>query len=386
MSVAAKLRARLPLTDIAQSRIPWLKPAAIFLPFVLALVAWAAGLDAIVRDAFGFRFERAAALLLVLAVPLALWVTFLLDRERAARMTFSSVSALRVARRSLVQRCAWLPKVFRALGLAGLVFTLARPQTSGIERKSDEGIDIALSLDISGSMQAPDLVDLTRTGGFTRKDRLDVAKEVIAAFIKSRRNDRVGLVAFNSEAYPLCPLTLDHSVLQRILADLKMSDILGRYKAGSMRDGTAIGAAITSAVNRLRPSDAKSRVIVLLTDGEHNFGEAPEGAADRAKMYGIRIYSILVGKGEALGADMAAARSPLLKLVSEKTGGEFYEAQDRSALEKTFHDILNKLEKSRREDIASYRWSERYVWFLFPALAFLLLEQLMRLTRWRTFP
>ncbi|MBI3070554.1 MAG: VWA domain-containing protein [Deltaproteobacteria bacterium] len=386
MNVAAKWRSRLAFDEIARARIPWLKPAAIFLPFVLLLIAWAAGLDAIVRDAFGFRFEREAALLLLLAVPLALWVTFSLERERSARLKFSSVTALSVARRSLAQRLAFMPKVLRGLGLAGLVFTLSRPQTSGIERKSDEGIDIALALDISGSMQAPDLVDLTRTGGLTRKDRLDVAKEVIAAFIKDRRTDRIGLVAFNSEAYPLCPLTLDHSVLQRILSDLKMSDILGRYKAGSMRDGTAIGAAITSAVNRLRPSDAKSRVIVLLTDGEHNFGEAPEGGADRAKMYGIRIYSILVGKGDALGADVAAARSPLLKLVSEKTGGEFYEAQDKSALEKTFHDILNKLEKTRREDIASYRWSERYVWFLFPALALLLLEQLMRLTRWRTFP
>lgn len=278
--------------------------------------------------------------------------------------------------------------VVRLLALALLAVALARPQVVEKEQEiKTEGIDIMLALDISGSMQAED---------FKPNNRLHVAKEVVAEFLGMVRNDRVGLVVFAGQAFTQCPLTLDYDVLRSLLAPLEV---------GLVEDGTAIGTALANAVARLKDSAAKSKVVILLTDGENNAGQIdPRTAANIAQAFAVRVYTIGVGK--AGGAPIPVnhpvygkvyARNPdgslvltkldetSLRAIADVTGGRYFRATDADALKRIYAEILD-LERTKFE-IKEYERSREYFrWAAFPALALLLMELGLARTKLRVLP
>ena len=219
---------------------------------------------------------------LVLIPLMALWYWFK-GRNSQTSINYSSLNIFRGLKPTWRERLKYLPNILRMLAVALLIIALARPQNfeSG-ENVYSEGIDIAMVLDISGSMLAEDL----------KPSRIEAAKEVIDEFIQARTSDRIGLVVFARDAFTQCPLTIDYSVLRNLLSEIK---------SGMIEDGTAIGNAIANGVNRLKDSKAKSKVMILLTDGVNNAGEVdPISAAQIAKTFGIRVYTIGVGtRGEA---------------------------------------------------------------------------------------
>jgi Ca-activated chloride channel family protein len=238
-----------------------------------------------------------------------------------------------------------------------------------------EGIDIVIALDVSGSMQDTDL----------QPNRLDAAKMVIQDFVRRRPSDRIGLVVFGREAYTHVPLTLDHGTLLRMLAELRLGIIDG--------NGTAIGNGIGVALNRLRHSDARSKVIIVLTDGENNSGNiSPEQAARFAQTMKVKVYTILAGNndpeagGEEPGMGQRHPVNPkLLEQIASMTGGTPYLATDTRALAERFQKILEDLEKSRLHD-RGVLYAELYRRFLFVAFALLVVETALRLTRLRRLP
>ncbi len=266
-----------------------------------------------------------------------------------------------------------LRTAIRALVLVLLVLAIARPQTGRSELRTwTEGIDIVLVLDCSGSMQAED---------FRPKNRLHVAREVIKEFIDRRRHDRIALVAFAAQAVTQCPLTLDYTVLK---------EQVDRVTFGMLEDGTAIGVALATACNRLRESHAKSRVVILLTDGQNNAGEIdPATAARVAATLGIRVYTIGVGtRGRApmpvddpvFGRRMVMVPVDLdedtLQEIARITGGRYFRATNRAQLHKIYADI-DAMEKTKIESTTYVSYTERYRWFLLPALALLVVEMIV---------
>jgi Ca-activated chloride channel family protein len=264
----------------------------------------------------------------------------------------------------------------RLVALALLGLALARPQTSSRDDTLElEGIDIVVTLDMSGSMEERDLVP----------NRLEAAKTVIEDFIRRRPSDRIGVVIFGREAYTYTPLTLDHGTLLRMVADLRSGIVDGR--------GTAIGNGLGVALARLRKSDAKSKVIILLTDGDNNAGNiSPTQAATFAQKMGVKIYTILAGARESAAEDeggQGQARYPvnpkLLEEIAAMTGGSPYLASDTGALAKRFQAILEDLEKSRIKD-RGVLWAELYPSCLWPAFILLLVELVLRLSWLRRLP
>lgn len=266
---------------------------------------------------------------------------------------------------------------FRIIAVSLLIFVLARPQaTNKFQDVTTEGIDIVLALDISGSMLARDF----------KPDRLEASKNVATEFISGRPYDRIGLVVFSGESFTQCPLTSDHAVLINLLRDIE---------SGMIEDGTAIGNGLATAVNRIKDSNAKSRVIILLTDGVNNRGEiAPATAADIAKTFGIRVYTIGVGtKGMApypvqtpFGLQYqnmpVEIDEDILRSISDATGGMYFRATDNDKLIQVYQEI-DKLEKSKIDVRQFSRKDEKY---MMPALiAFILvaLEVLLRNTVFR---
>jgi len=299
-------------------------------------------LDSLAPD---LSFQRPWALFSLAAVPLALWLL----RRRRGRMpalVVPSIAPALAVRPSIWSRLYWLPGVAVALALLLTSIGLAGPRlrTSHRADLGVEGIDIVVAFDLSTSMLAAD---------FRPKDRISVAKEVLKNFIASRRNDRIGLVVFASEAYTECPLTLDYRVLQ---------ELLDQVKTGVIADGTAIGNALATAVNRLRESDAKSRVVILITDGDNNSGNiSPQQAAQIARDEGIKVYTILIGRGGRVpyptGTDLFGrtlyeqveidVNPQLLEGIAKTTGGAAYQATDRETLERGLAQVLDSLQKSK---------------------------------------
>nr|MCU0405947.1 VWA domain-containing protein [Ignavibacteriaceae bacterium] len=231
----------------------------------------------------GITFAYPWILYFLLIIPLMIaWYIFRGMKVQSS-VTYSSINIFKDVPATFRERLRHIPFAVRLIAIALLIIALARPQsfTSG-ENVTTEGIDIAMVLDISGSMLAEDF----------KPNRLEAAKNVIDNFVEGRTSDRIGLVIFSREAFTQCPLTIDYNVLRNLLLDIR---------SGIIQDGTAIGNAIANGVNRLKESDAKSRIIILLTDGVNNAGEVdPRSAADIAKAFGIRIYTIGVGtRGEA---------------------------------------------------------------------------------------
>ena len=309
--------------------------------------------------------------LLALLIPMIayyVWRTM----QGGAAIQISTIQGLKGAPRTVRYYLRHLPFVLRAAAFALLVVALARPQD--VEQNvstSTEGIDIMLSIDVSGSMLARDF----------KPDRITAAKEVAGSFISDRYGDRIGLVAFAGEAFTQSPLTTDQSTLQTLLT---------RIRSGLIEDGTAIGNGLATAINRLRESDAKSKVIILLTDGVNNRGEiTPMTAAEIAHAQGIRVYTIGVGtEGTAPypAIDMFGKLTfvnqkveideKTLTAMAEMTGGKYFRATDKEKLQ-AIYDEINQLEKSKVEVTEHIAYHEQFLEWVLGALGLLLLEFLL---------
>lgn len=309
--------------------------------------------------------------LLALIVPMIAYYVWRV-RQGGAAIQISTVEGVLRAPKSVRYYLRHLPFVLRTAAYALLVVALARPQ--GIEqnvRTSTEGIDIMLSIDVSGSMLARDF----------KPDRITAAKEVAASFISDRVGDRLGLVVFAGEAFTQSPLTTDQSTLQTLLA---------RIRSGLIEDGTAIGNGLATAINRLRESEAKSKVIILLTDGINNRGEiAPMTAAEIARAQGIRVYTIGVGsRGTApypavdMFGNMTFINQKVeidektLTEIARLTGGRYFRATDKEKLQ-AIYDEINQLEKSRVEVTERITYHELFLGWVLATLALLTAELLL---------
>jgi Ca-activated chloride channel family protein len=322
-------------------------------------------------DLGGFRFQDPAWLWLALLAPLALLAA--LRRERSGRaIVFPGASRLRGAPRGGRARLRHAPLVLAALALVSGSAALARPQHGTLrEDVTTRGVDIVVALDVSGSMAAQD---------FQPRNRLAVAKEVVSEFVKRRSTDRVGLVAFAGKSLTKAPPTTDTAVLLRQLEDVRWE---------MLPDGTAIGSGLATALTRLRRSQAKSKVIVLVTDGANNAGEIdPATATDLARALEVRVYTVLVGRGGQVPMPVRV-RDPfsgevveqtvmtevqideaLLQKIAERTGGEFFRATDSASL-RTIFDRIDRLEKSEIRLSAYRRYRELFVPVLLAASALL---------------
>lgn len=319
------------------------------------------------------HWARPWALLLLGGVVLVAWVAFHLHALRGATMAFSRVHDLALTRRGLVARLASLPDVLRVLTIALFALALARPQTVRTEEVDVEGIDIMLVLDLSKSMEERDLA----------RNRLDAGQRTIRRFLRSREHDRVGLVVFAEAAMLQCPLTHDHDALDRIVADQSIGDV--------PEMGTAIGDALGLALASLRRSDASSKVVILLSDGESNVTRelAPREAKDLAVAMKVKVFTILLGREQAMPALLGTpygVNPELLREIARDTGGLFFRAGNDDMLQQSFRRVHQTLDKTRRRVKRQVVGAELFPWLLVPGFALFGLEMLMRATRWRRFP
>ena len=319
--------------------------------------------------------------LLLLLIPLIAWYIFRLRTKQAA-LQVSYLEAFNVPRAmTLKVYMRHLPFVLRLATIALIIVILARPQsTDNWDTRSTEGIDIMMTLDISGSMMAEDL----------KPNRLEAAKEVATAFINGRPNDNIGLVVFSAESFTQCPLTTDHAVLLNLFKEIRN---------GMVEDGTAIGLGIANAVSRIKDSKAKSRVIILLTDGVNNRGEiAPVTAAEIAQTFGIRIYTVGVGtRGDApiafrnqFGSKQYTTirdeiNEPALTQIASITGGQYFRATDNASLRAIYQEI-DQMEKTKISVQQYSKKQEEYLPVALLAFALLLFEVLIRNTWFRNIP
>ncbi len=314
------------------------------------------------------RLASPILLLLLLLVPLLVWLRYFMRRKSA--MQFSNGQVLASLPKSWRIWMQPLLPVLYGLGLVCLVVAMARPQRGLDEsRVHTEGIDMVLLIDLSESMDTQDFVKLNR-----RMSRLDATKDVVERFLKKRPNDRIGIVGFASLPYAIAPLTLDHNWLISRLDGLNTGMLDGRR--------TAIGDGIASAVNRLRESKAKSKVIILLTDGANNFGTlSPENAARAAEALGIKIYTIGVG-GARTGFFMQRQEvdEDTLKKVAKASGGKFFRARDLETL-KAVYDEIDQLEKTEIDVEQFTSFEEASKGWIIAGIILLGLEQILGLSK-----
>lgn len=319
-------------------------------------------------------FEHPWMLLGLLLVPLlAAWWIWRYRKQEAA-LQHSNITLFDGVKKSLRARLRWLPYALRVVAVGAMVIALARPQSQlSRQEMTVEGIDIVMAMDLSGSMLAEDF----------KPNRLEAAKNVAADFIEGRKTDRMGLVVFAGEAFTQVPLTIDHQVL------LKQ---LGNLKSGTMRDGTALGDGLATAINRIKDSEAKSKVIILLTDGVNNQGSMdPLSAAEIAAMYNIRLYTIGVG---SLGKAPYPFRDqfgrvhyqnidveidePLMRQMSQATSdGRYFRATNKKALKEIF-DQIDEMEKSKIDVTQYAQTKDEYAFWLWLAFIALIAEALLK--------
>lgn len=314
--------------------------------------------------------------LLIALAPIIFWYVWKMHKSDASLQIgdTSSLKAMKTKRLYLLH----VPFALRCLGVILLTMCLARPQlTNHWSKESTEGIDIMMAIDISGTMMAEDF----------KPNRLEAAKEVAAEFVNDRPNDNIGLVVFAGESFTQCPLTTDHAVLINLFRSVKY---------GMIDDGTAIGLGLANAVNRMKDSPTKSKVIILLTDGSNNCGDIdPQTAAEIAKTFGIRVYAVGVGsKGEArvptqtpIGVQYTTISNQFdeatLKNIAQATGGEYFRATNNATLKAIYQEI-DQLEKTKIRVREYSKRSENFEPYLWAAIACLLLELLLRFFALRT--
>lgn len=317
---------------------------------------------------------------LLLLLPVILWYFYREQKQRSVVFRISTTEGIKNIGTSW--KVKWRPvlNVLRGIAFVMFVIALARPQKTNVSESIDsEGIDIVLSMDISGSMLAEDF----------KPNRLEAAKENAMKFIDARSTDRIGLVIFSGESFTQCPITIDHNVLKEQVAAVK---------SGMLQDGTAIGDGLATAVNRLRDSKGKSKVIILMTDGINNLGKVgPELALEIAKAYHIKVYTIGIGTiGQALmpiptpfgeRKEMVPVQidEPLLKKIAKETGGQYFRATGNSKLTDIYQSI-DKLEKTSVQVNAYKHYAELFFWFVFTGIVALLLEIILSLTIFRRLP
>ena len=324
------------------------------------------------------EFANPKLLWLLLLVPLLILWYVLRYKKQDASVSFSDTSSFTELPKSWKSYLRHLLFVLKMAALALLIVALARPQSASTNSTSNiEGIDIVLAMDVSGSMLARDL----------KPDRLTAAKNVASDFVKERPGDRMGLVIFSGETFTQVPLTTDHGVMLNMLAEMKN---------GIIDDGTAIGDGLATAVSRLKDSEAISKVVILLTDGMNNAGSVdPYTAAEMAKLFGVRVYTIGVGTyGTApypvqtpFGTQMQQMKveidEKLLTTIANSTGGKYFRATSNQKLDEVYQEI-DKLERSKIEVTEFRRLHEEFYPLVAWALALLLLEFLLRKTIFRT--
>jgi Ca-activated chloride channel family protein len=329
-----------------------------------------------------FRFQDPIFLVFIFVAIGLLFYYFKFKKARAASVRYSDVNLVRRLKPSFRVKERHVLPVLRTLAIVLLAFALARPQSGRKGQEiSSEGIDIMLVLDISGSMKAED---------FKPHNRLHVAKEVIKEFIGGRQSDRIGLVVFSKQSFTQCPLTLDYGVLYNFLDQVDF---------GMIEDRTAIGLAIANAVNRLRESDAESKVAILLSDGRNNAGEIdPITAAQTAKAMEVKIYTIGVGKpGRApipvdhpiFGKRYVWAETEIdeatLREIAQITGGEYFRAKDEEALSRIYKQI-SRMEQTEIKVKEYLQYNELFSNYAFAGLLLLLAEVVLANTRYRKIP
>ncbi|MDR1180697.1 MAG: VWA domain-containing protein [Bacteroidales bacterium] len=317
-----------------------------------------------------------AAFLWLLPIVVLLTAGYIWKKNRMYAVFSVSTETPFLGIKSAKQKFRHLPFILRMLAIIFVIIALARPQSSISHKQVDvEGIDIVMALDVSGSMMAMDF----------RPNRLDACKNVMQTFIENRSNDRIGLVVYSGEAYTKCPLTSDYQTLLRSLETVKF---------GIIDDGTAIGDGLGTAINRLRESQAKSKVIVLLSDGVNNAGHIdPYSAAEIAREFGIRVYTI--GCGTIGNAPISTPYGimyikveidePLLKNIAQKTGGKYFRAQNKTKLQEVY-DEIDKMEKTRITEYHFTNKPDEFFPFLLVALGLFLVEILLRYTILRIKP
>ncbi len=322
--------------------------------------------------------------LLLLLIPYVLWY-FLYRHKAEPTIRMSDTFAYQYAPKSWRVRIINLPMVLRCITFILVVIVLARPQTyNAWDKKQVEGIDIMLAMDVSTSMLAEDL----------RPNRIEAAKNVAAEFITGRPDDNIGLTIFAGEAFTQCPMTADHKSLLNLLQNVR-TDIAAR---GLIQDGTAVGMGLANAVSRLKDSKAKSKVVILLTDGSNNMGDlSPMTSAQIAKSMGIRVYTIGVGTNKVARYPMMVAGgvqyvnipveidTKTLSDIAATTEGNFYRATNNAELKQIYKDI-DKLEKSKMDVKKFSKRYEAYQPFALAAIICLLLEILLRTTVLRRIP
>ncbi len=326
------------------------------------------------------EFANSGFLYLLVLIPLLVAWYILRQGKNIPTLQVSGTDVFENTPRSIRHYLYHVMFAFRMIALSLLIIALARPQST-LKRQnvSIEGIDIVLGLDISGSMLAQDL----------KPDRLEAAKKVSQDFFSGRPNDRIGLVVFAGEAFTQCPLTTDHVIMEDMLDDIK---------SGMIQDGTAIGDGLATAINRLKESQAVSKVVILLTDGQNNAGSiAPLSAAEIAKIYGIRIYTIGVG---TMGYAPYPVQTPfgiqyqnmevkidedLLRQVANMTDGKYFRATDNTRLKEVYQEI-DQLEKSKIDVTEFRKKKEEYLSLAVIALILIALETISRLTLFRSIP
>lgn len=327
------------------------------------------------------RFADPWFLMLFALLPLLVWLYMRRQKSGGATLRFSHLGFVKNIQGRRRINARHLLFVLRILALSVLILAFARPQ-SGIrgEEVITEGLDIVLALDVSTSMLAEDL----------KPNRVEAAKLVATDFVKGRANDRIGMVVFAGESYTQCPLTIDYGIVLRFLSELQ---------TGMIEDGTAIGMGLATAVNRLRTSTAKSKVIILLTDGENNSGEIdPITAAQAAQAFGIKIYTIGAG---TRGTAMYPQQDPFfgkryhpvevkideksLRKIADLTGGSYYRATDTKSLE-AIYQVIDELEKTEIQVKEYTRYTELFYYLVALGLFLLLIEVVLSQTRFRKIP
>ncbi len=327
----------------------------------------------------GIEFYRPGFLWLFLAIiPMIAWYVWK-EKDSRPRYQVSSLKAFENAK-SFRQQARHILFILRLLTISMLILALARPKKIlQNTEKTTKGISIVMAIDISGSMEAKDF----------DPNRLEVAKKEAINFISGRPNDRIGIVAFAAESFTQCPLTTDHATAINLLRQLK---------TGIVEDGTAIGLGLANAVARLKNDNAKSKVIILLTDGVNNSGEvSPLSAADMAKALGIRVYTIGIGKngyapfpvqtpfGTQYQQMKVEIDENLLRKIADETGGKYFRATNESKLREIYSEI-DKMEKTIFNKESSIEYKDYFMPFLWLAFAFLILEILLANTVFRTLP
>ena len=303
-------------------------------------------------------------------------------KQQSPTLKISSVKGFK-AQKSLLAKLKPFLFVFRLLALSSLIIAMARPRKVDIssQTKSTKGIDIVMAIDVSGSMLAKDL----------KPNRMEALKKVAENFVEGRPNDRIGIVVYASEAYTKTPVTSDKAIIQEAIQSIKYDNVL--------QDGTGIGMGLTTAVNRLKDSKAKSKVIILLTDGVNNAGFIePETASQIAKEYGIKVYTIGIGtNGNAMFPYAYAPNGGflfrmmpveidvnLLQTIARNTGGKYFRASSNSKLESIYKEI-NKLETTEIQELKFYDYDEKYRLFVWIAGILVLIEFGLRNTVYRSF-